>query len=181
MIIAHNCQQVTPSLLPLIRESELQVLKCSGERYHLPGLPDNPEHPLRLSSLAESVRRPRSPCSSVLEFPGSWLPTLHWEARVGSLGGQPGTLKLTVPTFTTSQRFHPGQKVLGKHSPMGTGGGLGGRGFTLLPYHRNDCRSFKMSPTTLTRWSLISPTHKGILGCMVKTDLCEVIGRCPKP
>lgn len=109
MSIAHNCQQETQSLIPIIRTSDFQVLKLSGKLVHLPGLPDNLEHPLKTSNLATSVQRSSSLYLSVLEFPGSWQSTLNWEVRVRSVRVQRGTLKLTLPNlrakdFTWAER-----------------------------------------------------------------------------
>lgn len=110
MSIAHNCQQETQSLIPIIRTSDFKVLKLGGKLVHLPGLPDNVEHPLNTSSLATSVQRSSSLYPCVLEFLGSWQSTLNWEVRVGSLRGQCGTLKMTLPNLRASQRFYLGRE-----------------------------------------------------------------------
>lgn len=137
--MAHNCQQVTQSFILLIRKSEFQVLRFIGELLHLPGLPDNLEHPLSISSLAKYIRRSSSFCLCLLEFPGSWLPTLNWEVRVGSLGGQRGTLKLTLSNLKASQRFHQGREGCGRSTAWwGHQNGLVGGALFSFPTNSNE-------------------------------------------
>lgn len=64
-----------------MRASELQVLKFRGEPLHLPGVHRKPEHS-KDQQLLQNLPRGPAFCPYVLEFRGSWPPTLNLKVKV---------------------------------------------------------------------------------------------------